>query len=276
MSEYGDPTQGGIDPSAQSGSEDPFEGLSEFGKNYIQTRVTDESHRPIVAQHLREWDKGANSQFQKIHNDYRPYRDLGDIQTLQQSVNFVRRMQADPVGTLRMLVEGEFIKPEDLHGLIPQQTSPQGGNVEEGSDLEKTLAKLLDQRLGGVTKQTETLQQQLEAFQREQLQNQGRQELDKAINTLKSKYGSDWDDFTENQVLALAANAQIPLDQAAEMVFSGLNQYAQKKVPPRAGFSMPGVGSPASFNRKPEDLNDEDARKAYVAQELMRRMQQSR
>lgn len=274
MSDYGNLQPGAGDVgSASDGSDDPFEGLSEFGKNYISTRVTDESHRPIVAQHLREWDKGANAQFQKIHNDYRPYRDLGDINTLQQSVNFVRRMQADPVGTLKMLVEGEFIKPEELQGLLPQQ-QPQNVGGEPQDELETKLAKLLDQRLGGVTKQTETLAQQLQAFQREQQSNQGRQELDKAINTLKSKYGSDFDDFVENQVLALAANAQIPLDQAAEMVMQGLNSYAQRKTPPRAGFSMPGVGSPASFNKKPSELTDDDERKAYVANLLAQRMNQ--
>lgn len=272
MSDYGSLQPDAGDGSVGGGSDDPFEGLSEYGKNYVQTRVTDESHRPIVAQHLREWDRGANAQFQKIHGDYRPYRDLGDLQTVTQSVNFVRRMQADPVGTLKLLVEGEFIKPEDLQGLIPQSQIPSAPTGE--TDEEQRLARLLDQRLGGVTKQQETLAQQLQQFQRQQQDQQGRQELDRAISHLKQRHGADFDDFAETQTLALAANANIPLDQAAEMVLQGLNKFAQRKVPPRAGFSMPGVGSPASFNKKPEDLSDEEARKAYVAQELMRRAQE--
>lgn len=269
MSDYGDLQGGSGDGSADSGS-DYLEGLSDFGKNYISTRVTDEGHRPVVAQHLREWDKGANAQFQKIHNDYRPYRDLGDFNTVQQSVNFVRRFQSDPVGTLRTLVEGEFLKPEDIQSLISNGQLPataQGGDQPK-SEMEQTLERLLEAKLGGYTKQTETLAQQLQTFQREQQANQGRQELDRAIGTLKTKHGSDWNDFVENQTLALAANANIPLDQAAQMVLDGMNQFAQTKIPPRAGFSMPGVGSPASFNKKPSEIPDGDELKAYVAARL--------
>ena len=266
MSDYGS-LQPGTDPgSAGSGSDDPFEGLSEFGKNYIQTRVTDESHRPVVAQHLREWDRGANAQFQKIHSDYRPYRDLGDIETVKQQVNFVRRLQADPTGTIRLLMESEFLKPEDLQGLVGTSTPPAGAPSGD-SELEQTLSKLLDQRLGGVTKQTETLAQQLQSFQAQQQENEGRAQLDKAISTLKTKHGGNWNDFVENQTLALAAQARIPLDQAAEMVIDGLNQFAQSKVPPRAGFSMPGVGSAASFNKNPAELEG-DQLKAYIANRL--------
>lgn len=268
MSDYGDPQGGSGFGSADTGSDDPFEGLSEFGKNYIQQHVTDESHRPVVAQHLKKWDQGANAQFQKIHSDYRPYRDLGDLETLQNHVGFVRRFQADPIGTLQLLTQGDnpFLKIEDLRGLLGDSggAPPSGG---EESELEQTLAKLLDKRLGGVTKQQETLAQQLQAFQAQQQENQGRQELDKAINGLKQKYGSDWNDFVENQVLALAANARVPLDQAAEMIMDGLSNYVKAKVPPRAGFSMPGTGSAASFNKKPQDLEGDEL-KAYIAQRL--------
>lgn len=250
------------DGSGAEGSDDLFEGLSDFGKSYLEREVQDPELRKAIAPHIKNWDRGANQKFQEIHQQYRPYRDLGDYDTVQQHINFTRRFNADPEGTLALLLQHEVITQDQLRKLVGQAASP--GPVEE-DDIDPKLWKKIEEKFGQFEQSLGGVAQTVQNYQQQQAQERGRQELDRAIEDLRKKHG---DDFHEDFTLAMAAQLNIPLDQAHELVQKQMNGYVQKKIPPRAGFTMPGAGAGASFNKAPSDLSDEQERRNYIAQRL--------
>jgi hypothetical protein len=254
-----------------AGQDDPFDGLSDFGKQFLETQIQDEQQRVAFAPHVKAWDKGANAQFQKIHEQYKPWRDLGDPDQVKTQINFVNRFNADPEGTLRILLENDALSPTQIRNLLDSIPTGQPSGQVSGSgddDIEAKIQAAVDARLGKTEQTVGALAQQFTQSQQAEQQRQAAAQLDTAISGMKQKYGND---FHEDLVLAMAAQSGLDLEAAHQVVSKTFNSALQARIPPRAGYTMPGTGSGASFNKSPADLTDPEQRKAYVAAELARR-----
>ena len=252
-----------------AGQDDPFEGLSDFGRQFLEREVQDPEMRTAMAPHVKAWDQGANSQFQKIHEQYKPWRDLGDVNNVKQQLNFVQRFNADPEGTLRLLVEHQILTPAQLQNLLgssapPAQPSGPGSSGQD--DVDAKIQAILDARLGKTEQTVGALAHTLSQQQQEAQDRHAMAQLDQAVQGMKTKYGND---FHEDLVLAMAAQASIDLEAAHKIVSETINGVLQSRIPPRAGFTMPGNGGAATFNKKASDLTDETERRNYIAQRLM-------
>lgn len=102
-----------------------------------------ESDRPVVEQYVKNWDSKVSGRFQKIHDDYKPYKDLGSVDDIKGYKKIFDMIDSDPEGFFKSL--GEELKkagadPAQILGIQQQvaeelqnqgqqsnQQQPQGG-----------------------------------------------------------------------------------------------------------------------------------------------------
>src|SRR5215213_5944699 len=116
---FGDDS-GQTDPAAEGQVTDPANqptgetqqepGLSPFAQNYLAT--VPEDQRELVKQHVTKWDAGFNRHSQALHQRYKPYADLGDVEELKQARQVMQQLRDDPASVARFLVEQGYYTPE--------------------------------------------------------------------------------------------------------------------------------------------------------------------
>lgn len=252
---------------APEGQSDPLEGISDFGRDYIQRNVTDPNHIPIVAQHIKQWDAGATKKFQEYSEQVKPWRELNvDPNFAKGAIELTNRLRYDPHGTVRQLIEGGFIDPAQLGiaGGTPQQ-QPQGGQSNQ-PELDPTLAaaleRMLEQRLGPVQGGLGAIATIIQDQQQRQQYEQQSKLFDTEMTKLKQKYGDG--NVDEDFILAMMAQTGIDPEGAQQLWVQKVNSIRQSATPPRAPFNMPGQGTPPNFTQNPKDIPD-DQMVNYVA-----------
>lgn len=106
-----------------------------------------EEHRPIVGKYVKDIDGKITKKFQEIHNQYKPYKELGEVEQLQRALHFTEHFQQNGEQVFAKMLKG-FINhygPENAYkelnrvlGLeVPEVSDnyiPEGGWEQEEPD----------------------------------------------------------------------------------------------------------------------------------------------
>lgn len=202
---------------------------ADWGQNDFLKNV-DEADRPSVEKYLKMIDAGISRRFQGIHDQYRPYKELGvDPEQLQQAVGIMQMLNDNPQDVLQALQEA----------LAEENTGSQGlGTGDEDFDFQG-LPPQIQEKLAKVDQMEQALQavaQHILGQQEQTTQQQADQQLDQTLTQLHSEFG----EFDEEYVLAKAyanggdlAAAVTQYNAAIQKAMTGQQQMG--KMPPILG-----------------------------------------
>lgn len=221
----------------------------------------DEADRAVVEKYIKDWDANVTRKFQEIHENYRPYKDLGaEPEVLGNAMQLFMALNNDPAETLRLLQEGykdymaDFDDPLEggTHQTLPEYEGLPPAAADEIKMLREKVSKFDSFMQESMTEK----QQQAEMAQ-----------LDKVLKDMHNKHG----DFDEDYVLVQLANGHSPEDAIKKYnAFVDKVVGSQSKKPaPRlpSGGSLPNGQVDASKIKNPKD------RKALVQQILAAKLE---
>jgi hypothetical protein len=208
----------------------------------ILSVIPEELHDKVLPT-LQNWDAGVSRRFQKIHDEYEPYKKFEgyDPEDIEEAMGVYRALTNDPASTWETIGR--------VYGLSPQQVSQ--ATSDEDIDLDglpesirERLSKidLHDQVLEYVSKQMLEIQAAEEEAQEDQV-------LEELLGELHTAYG----DFDEEYVVGLLA-AGVDPDDAVNRFKDFTSRYqpqvqqqpSVREMAPRvmsSGGGIPNTGS---------------------------------
>lgn len=170
--------------------------------------------RSIVAKYVKNWDGQVTNKFKAIREQYKPYKELGDINTAKQLRELQVRLQSDPVGTFKLMrdalietygpdfdKDGEPAMPgfadeiddtdDGGQSFDPQQTGINDPNEQRLLELQNELEEMRSWR------------DQQESSAREAAENK---QLDGILQQMHTDYGA----FDDSWILLQFANGATP------------------------------------------------------------------
>lgn len=224
MSGMGEPglfggNEGVPDPSGEAVSPDSL--ASGFLKNIPET------DRPFVEKYVKEWDAGVTRKFQSIHDQYKPYKDLGvDAPTVQRAVQIMQMLNTDPMNFYNLL-------RAELGDRIPQETprpQPQPGEQELPPWAEGMNPEFFN-RFGRLEQMLTTLAERyLETEKMSEQQKQDAQ-LENYLGSLRQKHG----EFDEQWVLSRmyqGVDGEQAVKEYGQFVKSLVEQHSTRRPAP--------------------------------------------
>lgn len=218
---------------------------------------------PTVTPILQEWDRGVQSRFQEIHQQYEPYKAYQDLidnevepEAIQYALGIFEQLNDNPRAIYDALVQtfGEE------WGLNQQQPDPSLNPSYESYDdnpVDPRIAQLEE----GFKQLASTILGERQQQEEQQIQAQMDYDLDQELTSLKETYG----DFNERAVLGLMLSGMSGEEAVAEYMSDRNSAIEQTRRPPApAILSQGGVQSVTQDVRK---LDSKDTR-ALVAQML--------
>lgn len=155
---------------------------------------------------LQNWDAGVSRRFQKIHDEYEPYKQFADYDpsAIEEAVKIYESLNSDPNATWEAIGRA--------YGLSPEQVSQAESSLEEDdydlSDLPPALRAKLE-RLDLHEQVLETITQRMLSQQEIEEQAQEDAALEELMGELKEAHGN----FDEDYVVGLMA-AGVDPDEA--------------------------------------------------------------
>ena len=227
-----------------------------------------EVDRPVVGKYLKGWQGNVTRRFQAIHDEYAPYKELGDPEELRMARQIYDLANEEPSTLVRGLVEAIPELRDEILAMLGGSSSPPVGASGTSVGYNNPWA---DQGIPDeFAKQFQYQQQIIEAVAMKMMegdtQNQAAQEdaeLEDVLQQLHQQYG----DFDEEAVLVKMYQGLDPEqaihawnDQVQELI----NNRVSRRVPPPV---LGGNGSVPAGGVEPSKLSDNDRRK-YVADML--------
>lgn len=225
--------------------------------------------RPIVAKYIKDWDGNVTKRFQKIHDEYRPYKELGDVEAIQRAINFQEnfRQSGDQVFANMFKHWFEFHKDqavpklyellgvEGARDMYGQQMNDEGfdpGEPPDPRDIEfSNMQQELEEMRAWRAEQTEAAQMA-----------EAQKQLDNVMRDLHNAHG-DFDDTYVITQMAAGANPQQAIEAYQNLV-SGIGSRQPTRTPFK---TMGGQGGVPSGQVDVTKLGPAD-RKAAVQQML--------
>jgi hypothetical protein len=238
--------------STEGGSEG--QGSSHEYSDFAQGILKDvpEEHREILQPYLTKWDAGTTRRFQDLHNQYKPYADLGwDSETTQQMAEVYRVLNEEPEKMYQALREALAIEDGK------EQTPPS----EAGSQTDQVIQGLPPE----ITEQLTQQQQVLEALaqyvlgeQTQRTETQQDSEFESYMGLLKTELG-DFDEQYVTMAIANGIDGEAAVKQWQSMAQEIINKASQAtaNLPP-AMLSSAGGGAVAQA--EPQRLGSYDSR----------------
>jgi hypothetical protein len=243
------PTDSPSPKNTQEQEQVDYSDYSEFTRGVLSS--IPETDRPVVAKYIKDWDGNVTRKFQEIHQTYRPYLELGDIEDIQYAKYYTSMMQNDPAQFIReltaamkeagMSTDDLFVNDEQYEGHVPQQ-QPEVIPREVQSRLDH-----YEQLLGNVY-------QQQQSFQQQQIEAQQMAQLDRLMDDMHRVHG----DFDDDWFLLQLEKGATP-DQAIN-AYKDRFGSPERKPAPRL---LSGNGAVRQDQVDPSKLSDTD-RKAYA------------
>jgi len=162
----------------------------------ILDTIPKEYHEQIIPT-LQDWDRGVSRRFQRIHDEYAPYKELGEIEpdSIKEALNVYNALTSNPAETWEAIGR--------VYGLSPRQVS-QAASQDEDFDLEDLPAPIRE-RLNRLDEHDRTLMQLSQQIQQQNAISQTQAEdeaLDQYLEELREEYG----EFDEDYVVGLIAS----------------------------------------------------------------------
>jgi hypothetical protein len=218
---------------------DSVPGLSEFAQGILGQ--IPEMDRPIMAKHLPTWDSNVTKKFQSIHEEYKPYKDLGSVEDIQQALQFIGLLNDDPIQFIDMvknaLKESGMGIEDDLGnqgGTLPEYEGLPSGFVDKFTALESNFNNYMgkiDQFMNSIN-------------EKEQLS-----QVDKMLGDMHNTHG----DFDNDYVL-LKMSQGLSQDDAIKSWKDTISKYGSPSkpapvIPTGASGSFLGQADPSKMSK---------------------------
>jgi hypothetical protein len=218
------------------------------------SKITDDNERKIVEKYVREWDAGVTKKVMGIHDQYRPYKELGaDIDQIRLAMNIMQTLDSNPQQVWQILNEqyGQAQQPGNGVPGVPEldEDDPYSGLHPVVAQELKQMREIVQLMAGQQIQQREV-----------QTQGQEDQMLEQHLANLHQQHGDFDEDFVMTKVLA-GRSWESALEE-----YNGLMQRLTGTV--RRAPSVLGGGGAIPANKiPPSKLGTEDLNK-FVADQL--------
>lgn len=209
--------------------------------------VVPQEYQNQVREQLASWDAGVNRQFQKIHDEYAPFKDLNDYDpsTLKTAADVYNALLENPKDTWETIGR--------VYGLSPNGDSDDEDDDEEGYELPASVKRKLS-KLDEHERIIGAMSQQLQQRQAYEQQAQEDAELDDYLQELADTYG----EYDEDYVVGLIA-AGVDGEEAIARYQQLAGAYQQPQYRNTAPNVMSGSGGiPTSGSVNVSRLNKND------------------
>lgn len=233
--------------------------LSEFAQGILNS--IDEPDRPTVAKYLSTWDKGVQNKFTEYQEKLKPYTDLGSIEEIQETLQWISLLNEDPIKFHNDL--GQMIKDA---GLLKVDPNLPPENPPVGKDMPAWAADLPAELYELMTKQQDTinsLTSKLSAIDEEKENNRKLAEFDNYLTSLHNEHG----EFDHDYVMTKMAGGLTVED--AIQAFNDL--IGKNKIPSNVQTPIPTppkiITGAAAVVQGKEDLGKlpkKDSRELFV------------
>ena len=242
----------GTEEATDSGSEEIVPDASEIYHGFLNN--IPEQDRQIVGRYAKDWDGAVTKQFQKIHEQYKPYKELGELEALQQAQAFVSKFNEMPLEVYQVfkqgLIEhfGEDFEDQLMNGdqyesdeyeEVDDEYDDDDGEYEE-VELPDAVLDFLEQ-IGATVDDIQSWREQQEAAANEQYENEQLDKLLKDVhNTLLQGYKLDSDD--DDWLLIQMSKGKEPKEAAEAWIKKfGSQQSGNPRIAPRIMSGQGGV-----------------------------------
>lgn len=265
-------------PDPAAGQEQPYDWtqdteLSEYAKEQFLPTLP-EDQRNLVAPHVKSWDSGYQKQVNRIKEQYQQelgkYSQLGSPDSLSQHVQVSSAFQSDPYGTIKRLVEANYLDRAQLQELVgmaeqmgggqqtpPPQPDPSQFDFSKHPEWQKT-----QQAIQGMANWVMTQEQQ-------RAQQQQDQALNQTLEQIKAKAPGIDDTYALSIAYAMMRdNKPVDVDAIANQwntMRQGILSQGRAPAPAR---TMPGAGAPNTRPADPSKMNSDDRIK-FLTQALL-------
>jgi len=215
-----------------------------------------EEDRNTVAKYIKDWDGNVTKKFQSIHDEYKPYKELGELDDIQSALYYNSMLQNDPkefIRTVKQACEEAGMSLDDLFEPNEDVDPPvDSSGVAIPKEFQQKMTRM-ETMLGSMYEQfTQSQQAQTEAQQIA--------ELDKYMEGMHSRHG----DFDDEWVLLQIENGADP-EKAVALFKEKFSGYGSPRKP--APTIISGNGAVQRDQVVPSKLNTQE-RKNWVDQIL--------
>lgn len=250
-------------------------GLSESFLNQIP-----EEHRGIVGKYVKNWDGTVTKKFQDIHEQYKPYKELGELEELQRAAKFANEFRQNGEGMFGKMLKGFFETYGDqayarLNELMGIQTQQEAGEMAYNDDGEWEDFANGEEEPDPRDIQLANMAEKLEQFEQWQAEQQEKAEMAEAssvLDNLVSQIHTARNDIPEEFILDGFAAMKNPqqIVESWDSWFGGRQTNGQQPVstsrplPPNVG----GQGGVPSAGQVDVKSLDKQGRMALAEQWL--------
>jgi hypothetical protein len=230
----------------------------------ILAKIPPELHAEIIPT-LQEWDSGVSRRFQKIHDEYAPYKRFEEVDPdeIKEALEVYQALNSDPASTWEAIGR--------VYGLSPQQVS-QVADASESDDFDLgDLPPAIRDRLSRLDVHDKVLEAITgELLQRQEAEKESDEDaqLEEYLDQLRQQYG----DYDEDYVVGLIASG-IDGDEAVARFQSFTQQFAQHQSRQTPRIMSGGGGIPNNESVNVSRLSNQDTQK--LVEELLRLSQDS-
>jgi hypothetical protein len=190
-----------------------LDGLSEFAQG-ILNQIPEED-RATVAKYYKDWDGNVTKKFQSIHEEYKPYKELGDVDSLREALTWVSALNEDPVAFINMVKEA--MKES---GIVYENDDDDKSNLPEYEGLPQAVVeqlRSLQETVGSLTEKVGT-------FEGTAKEREEQAAFDNMLSELHTRHG----DFDDDWVVLQIARGIDP-DEAAKSFPEYIGKYSSPK-----------------------------------------------
>ena len=251
---------GSIDPTTGIETADVSDSTGSMVNPFLKN--VNPADRPVLERYLKDWDANVTRRFQAIHDQYRPYKNLGDLDTIQSAMAVYQMLGNDPMQIHRLLeteLAEELAQQRAAQGQqVPQQVVQPG--AEQPHEIWGSMPPAAVEKLGQMEQLLTAMAQRLIDGDQKQKQADDDSKLEATLNSLREKYG----DFDEEYVLSKMFRGSKP-----EEAVQAYKTFVQGIVSQNGGRPVPKVLTGAGSIPTGQRPANSDERKASFADMLL-------
>lgn len=232
---------------------EPDEPLNEFAQGILNQ--IPEADRSVVQKYIKQWDGGVTQHLQKIHEQYAPYKELGDIEALQNSLYYTSMLQNDPQGFIKTVTEAMKEAGMSLDDFEPEVEQQQGSGAFE-------IPKEFTSRIDTMEKMLGSMYEQFQGYTSSQQEEAQIAQLDKLLTDMHSRHG----EFDDEWVLLQIERGKDPEEAVKLFQKNIVEKYGSPRK--QAPTLLSANGAVKQDQVVPSKLNP-DQRKQWALQALL-------